>query len=818
MENQPKKSDRDRIAALSAMELFGSGPSEAHKQGRRLVMKFRSREMPELDRIEFHASKSPKYEYLQSGNDSDSTRSIRAAAVAKALPLFFLDYLCARFRTPPKPYLLEGGDGSLAATIGYALTDSNGAWRSLFTEFLPTSGTVNRVNAIFAGANLHGKNEGQRIISVRADYLPSDCIEIVWHNLPLTGRDEIQNLTDHFRKAWNLPPPTPLTLPEGEQKETGGTAEVGETTPAPAKVAPQKDPAYFVEASDIKTVLLGLIPPKKPAPPKSPKDKFTEDEKTEKPPTLNLAPNVAEMSDEFSSQVEPEFPKNETPAPRKIDPALFEIQNPNRYTWEDSEPLLNFGNDASDGDVWRIRDACEGVAVFGAVGSGKTSGSGSAIARAFLQAGFGGLVLTVKPDEAHRWRRMCDETGRAGDFIHVTPASGHHLNFLQYEIQRPGERLAVTDDLIALFRTLIGVMSRSKRGESGDDFWTNTTNQLIRKLTDIFLLAGEPLTLDRMVRFINQAPKDINQEWRYSDLFADVLQRAEEFAQTGSAVDQRIHRESFEYWTEAYPAVAEETRSGFITMFASMADVLSGRGIHEMIGTDTNLTPEMILSGKVVVLDIPLKGNIQGGIMVQSMWKLLFQQAVERRTDKGLPTARPAFLWEDEGHMFFSQHDVDFQPTARDIRAPHVILSQNLHNFFQQGHNEHAVEAVFAAMNTYLFHTNGDLLTNRWASDHIGEIKHLKLTTDGLLKPLRDKDISFWERRPEEVENVGKIKITEEQKRGLPPEDFAKLKRGGDGTCEAVLLWLSHQFTTNHHRNFCVVTFAQEERPETKEH
>jgi hypothetical protein len=28
--------------------------------------------------------------------------------------------------------------------------------------------------------------------------------------------------------------------------------------------------------------------------------------------------------------------------------------------------------------------------------------------------------------------------------------------------------------------------------------------------------------------------------------------------------------------------------------------------------------------------------------------------------------------------------------------------------------------------------------------------------------------------------------------------------------CEAVLLWLSHQFAANGNRNFCVVTFAQE--------
>ena len=58
-------------------------------------------------------------------------------------------------------------------------------------------------------------------------------------------------------------------------------------------------------------------------------------------------------------------------------------------------PLLWFGPK----DTWKIRDACEGTAVFGATGSGKTSGSGRAIAHALLKAGCGGLVMCAKPDE-----------------------------------------------------------------------------------------------------------------------------------------------------------------------------------------------------------------------------------------------------------------------------------------------------------------------------------------------------------------------------------------------------------------------------------
>ena len=775
--------------AKSATELFASGVStEAWQQGRRLKLFFDGGNRPELDRIEFHANEGQreKYGFLQRGHGL-TAKSFRWTEMPQALARFFLEYLNAglhgrsfAFRRVPQ-----------ADSLADAVSKSNGKLYTLFVEHLPDGGTAKRVDRIFDGVNLHGKNPGERSIWVKADYLPPACVEIFWERRQLTKRDEVEKFTRLFLKSWKMPPLAEPELPAGE----GSKKEPEAKQPPPEKESSQPRP-------------------EEPGPAKKPKPEPKESKPNSDPPLekLKMDTSERETSDEFKPQPEPESPRNETPPPRKIDPRLFEIQNPHGYTWEDNEPLLNFGDDRSKADVWRIRDACEGIAVFGAVGSGKTSGSGSAIARAFLQAGFGGLVLTVKPDEARRWQRMCQETGRAGDFIHVTPASGHKLNFLQYEIQRPGERLAVTDDLIALFRTLIGVMSRSKRGEVADDFWTNTTNQLMRKLTDIFLLAGEPLTLDRMVRFINRAPKNAGQDWRNLEMFADVIERAGEKAQDGGDEDKRVYQECFEYWTDAYPAIADVTRSGFITAFSAMADVLSGRGIHEMIGTETNLTPELILSGKIVVLDIPLKGNIQGGMMVQSMWKLLFQQAAERRADKGLPTARPAFLWEDEGHMFFSQNDVNFQPTARDIRAPHVIISQNLQNFYQQGHNQHAVEAVFAAMNTCLFHTNGEMMTNRWASEKIGEVRKLKLTTDGLLKPLRDKDISFFDRRPEDVKNIGTMRIAEEKKTAMPPEDFAKLKRGGDGTCEAILVWLSHQFAANNNRNFCVLTFTQEPR------
>ena len=38
-------------------------------------------------------------------------------------------------------------------------------------------------------------------------------------------------------------------------------------------------------------------------------------------------------------------------------------------------------------DTFTIRDACDGIQVFGGIGSGKTSGSGATLAKAFLSSG-----------------------------------------------------------------------------------------------------------------------------------------------------------------------------------------------------------------------------------------------------------------------------------------------------------------------------------------------------------------------------------------------------------------------------------------------
>jgi len=514
-------------------------------------------------------------------------------------------------------------------------------------------------------------------------------------------------------------------------------------------------------------------------------------------------PQAAQVDESPKTSAPAELPRPQIPKPLPstpvppIDPSLFEITNPHHYYWEDNASLLDLG----DNDDWQIKDACEGVLIMGAPGSGKTSGSGFAIASAFLMSGFGGLVLCAKTDEARRWQKLCSQYKREQDCIVITRDSPHKLNILAYETFHP--RIGLTDDLITFFRELISIVGRRSGQNAHEDFWINATNQLMRALFDVFLLAKEPMTVDNLVRFVTSAPESPDKDWSDLPYFADVMDRAKQSVQTDE--DRRVFSNAFDYWANVYPGIAPMTRSGITLGFTAMADALKGRGIHALISTETTLTPESILSGKIVILDLPLKECGQGGMLVQAAWKYLFQRAVERRADKGQSSARPVFLWEDEAHLFFSQHDVEFQPTARDCRAAHVLISQSLHNFYQLGHNVHAVQAVLATLNTQIFHANGDLETNKWASEKIGTTLKMHVSISIAPEPQQ----GFWDQfRPHKSNTT--TSLSQQRESVLQPEAFLQLKKGGDGITQAVILWVSHAFASNKGQPFTITTFEQQ--------
>jgi len=163
---------------------------------------------------------------------------------------------------------------------------------------------------------------------------------------------------------------------------------------------------------------------------------------------------------------------------------------------------------------------------------------------------------------------------------------------------------------------------------------------------------------------------------------------------------------------------------------------------------------------------------LEAGVYAQGLFKLLWQQAVERRKYKEGDV--PVFLWVDESHNFLSSYDQIFQTTARSAGVSTVFLSQNISNYYVAigGKNPTArVNSLLGNLSTKIFHNNNDAVTNEWAAKTIG------------------KD---WV-QPKSF-NVGEntsFGMTEQFNWDVAPNKFTKLRSGGtanDGIVDAIIV------------------------------
>src|SRR5579862_9895753 len=188
--------------------------------------------------------------------------------------------------------------------------------------------------------------------------------------------------------------------------------------------------------------------------------------------------------------------------------------------------LRNWG----DGEGFRLSDALTGVAIFGATGSGKTSGPGKHIAYGYLAAGFGGLVLCAKRDERRQWELWARETGRSDDLVNIEREGKWHFNFLDWEAARAGEGGGMTINIVALLDEIAGALAREEGSGGNNRFWDDALHHMNTNLVDLPLFAGLPVSLPLMRSIVSSAPMSIEQlrspEWLETSSCAAILHEA----------------------------------------------------------------------------------------------------------------------------------------------------------------------------------------------------------------------------------------------------------------------------------------------------
>lgn len=454
-----------------------------------------------------------------------------------------------------------------------------------------------------------------------------------------------------------------------------------------------------------------------------------------------------------------------------------------------------------DGDYpFTIRDGSEGVQIFGGIGSGKTSGSGAALAKAYLHAGFGGLVLCAKKSECALWQGYAKETGRSDSLLIFDDSGEWVFNFLQYEVSRQGEGAGNTENLVRIFITVQDAISRSSGNNMADPYWSGAMRQLMRNAIDLCLIARGEVSIPLMHQIVRSAPQSIEErdspEWWEKSLCAQLLTECQ--TKTLDKWTDHDLEATAGYWLGEFPSISSRTRSGIISMFTSIADIFLRRPFRMLFSESPDdpkkiAYPELCQHGAIVILNLPVKEFAEAGRGAAVLYKTIWQQAMERRNVQ--ENSRPVFLWADEAQNFITDYDAHFQATARSSRACTVYLTQNLPNYFAELGNRDRVHSLVGNLQLKVFHANSDPETNQYAADVIGK---------------------SWQTRRGESQSIGmqQFSMGDSQQESLEwdviPQTFSRLAKGGPANnCQVQGIVFQNGRTWKNNNTYLFSTFKQ---------
>lgn len=378
-------------------------------------------------------------------------------------------------------------------------------------------------------------------------------------------------------------------------------------------------------------------------------------------------------------------------------------------------------------DNFTLRDACAGVHIWGGIGSGKTSGSGKALASSYLRAGMGGLVLTAKNEEIDLWRSYAAENGRRDSILIFDEK--HGFNFITYCIARHG-----LDGIGTVTETLMCILEAADRAAGPDQgtqeaFWTQAIRQLLNYTIPALYSAYGAVTIPDIINFVTSAADD---PAKYADpkfTSTNFAGRTLYLMSDSPTVPLEDHVVTMidAYWCRQFPGIPSRTRGNIIISMTAKLDRFNHGRLRKMFCADTTIVPEFSFHGIVIVMGMPALVAGPDGIIAQQLFKYMWQNAVESRNSLARAHSdRPVFLWADEAQYFVNQKDDEFLSTCRGSKACVVYLTQTLPTYYaRMGRDKQAAaDGLVGKFNTQVFHQNACNETNRYASTMIGRGIH----------------------------------------------------------------------------------------------
>lgn len=433
------------------------------------------------------------------------------------------------------------------------------------------------------------------------------------------------------------------------------------------------------------------------------------------------------------------------------------------------------------GDAFRLSDALTGVIVFGATGSGKTSGPAKHLAYGYLAAGFGGVVFCAKADECRQWQEWAAATGRTDDLIIINAQADWRFNFLEWEASRPEAGGGMSINLVNILCELALAIAGQAEGTAGDNkFWEDALRHMLTNLVDLVLLARLQVTLPLLRSILITAaysPEQIiDPDWQKNSACATTITKADKETEKADPQVRADYEETRDYWLIEFPNLSEKTRSIITLMLSILVKPLVTRPLRQIFSSDTNVKPEDTFNGKIIIVDLPVQEFGLVGRIANLAWKYCFQVATLRRVQPSDRRSflRPVFLWADEAQNFVSKFDSEYQAVARSAGGCTVYLTQNRESFRRALKNYDAVDSLLGNLQCKIFCQNAGE-TNEWAAKLLGE-RWVRVTSTNAGQSRNDNTL-FAPRHPGQF-NAG-VSRADQRRYFVEPAAFTTLKRGG---------------------------------------
>src|ERR1700722_14197318 len=216
--------------------------------------------------------------------------------------------------------------------------------------------------------------------------------------------------------------------------------------------------------------------------------------------------------------------------------------------------------DWGEGQAFRLGDASTGVCVFGATGSGKTSGPAKNLGYGYLAAGFGGLVLAAKKEERRQWQHWAAETGRSDDLVIIDKAGNWRFNFLDWEASRPEEGGGLVINIVNLLDEIGAAISGgpgpTEGGTGNEKFWEDALHHLNMNLVALPLLADIEISIPVLREILNSAPLSKAQfndkACQHEGACYSMLHDESGAIKKGGAEAQADYQQCWNYWMHEF--------------------------------------------------------------------------------------------------------------------------------------------------------------------------------------------------------------------------------------------------------------------------